>query len=242
MARKAAVKEEPVVEEGEDNSAEYEEFKAQVVALKDDEELTWAAIAEQLECGQGKAILAYMRATVQPGERVKWSSEADLATKVVSMRDEDSLSWGVIGVRLGVSESRVRKIYSDTTGINSVGTSIGKGGRHPGGGSAADTNGNGSAATSKTPRGSAKAKAAAGEEASDEALPNVKQTPFSQWTLAQLKRRFNGKSVSYANSTGKIEKLVVKNVRSIKDGEMSFTDVDGAAHTIVTTSIKSVGL
>lgn len=39
-------------------------------------------------------------------------------------------SWGEIAVRCGIPESRVRKLFSETTGTRSEGLRIGKGGRH----------------------------------------------------------------------------------------------------------------
>lgn len=39
-------------------------------------------------------------------------------------------SWGVIGERAGISESKARKIWGETTGVDSKGLRIGKGGRY----------------------------------------------------------------------------------------------------------------
>lgn len=234
MARKAAVAE--PVEEAEDGSEDYEAFKAQVAELRDEQDMDYKAIADQLGVGQGKVILAYMRATVDPADKVKWKDEDDLGAKIVKMRTDQKLSWGVIGVRLDVPESKVRTLFTATSGEEHRGNSIGRGGRHP-----AEENGNGSTAA-KTPRSSAAARKAAASEASDGPaveLPNPKEVPFSDWTLAQLKVRFNGKTTTYQASSGKIEKVVVKNVLKIKDGEMTFSDLDGGRHTITTTSIKS---
>lgn len=216
--------------------AEVDDIQAQVVNLRDTEGLGWSDIADRLGAGQGRVITAYMRASVAASDRIKWSDEDDLAQKIVKARKEALLSWGQIGVRVGVPESKVRRLFTATTGEDHRGQSIGKGGRHP-----AEENGNGTAA--KTPRTTAAARKAAASEASDASavdLPDPKVTPLSEWTLAQLKVKFNGKTISYQASSGKIEKVVVKNVLKIKDGEMSFSDLDGGRHTITTTSIKSV--
>jgi len=236
MAARTKVKPAEEVEAEADSSEDDEELAAQVVEMKDEQGLKWAEIAEQLEIGQGKATVLYFKATLDPKDKVSWKNEEDLAEKIVALRDEDSISWGIIAIRVGVPETKVRKMYTDTTGVDNKGLRIGKGGRHPKG----EENGNGSTAT--TPR-SAKQKASDGEAsgaAETVALPNPRETPYSDWTLAQLKTRFNGKKVTYQNSAGKIERCQVKTVRKIVDGEMTFADIDDKARTIVTTSIKSV--
>ena len=234
MPRKAAT---TVAEPDEAEESDNVALTRDIVRLRDDEEKNWSEIAEELEISQGRTILLYLKATLRPEDVVKWTDDDDLGKKIVKMRDDDQISWGVIGVRCQVPESKVRRLYLDTTGISSVGLRIGKGGRYP-----ADENGANGAATPRVSKAASK-KAAAGEASSAGAvdLPNPKEVPFSQWTLPQLKTRFNGKSVAFVGSSGKQERKTVKNVLKIADGEMTFTDSDGARRTIVTTAIKSVG-
>lgn len=56
-------------------------------------------------------------------------TETTDAAKAVSAARAQDLSWGEIGVKFSIPESRARKLYSLATNIDSVGTRTGKGGR-----------------------------------------------------------------------------------------------------------------
>ncbi len=51
------------------------------------------------------------------------------AENVRELRKDASLSWGEIACRCGVPESKVRKLFTETTDLKSQGQRIGKGGR-----------------------------------------------------------------------------------------------------------------
>lgn len=102
-----------------------------IMKMRDDQGMKFQEIADDLRITPGKVHFLYACATVKPKDRIKWSDDDDLAAKIVDARDDDELSWGLISARAGVPESRVRKLYTDTTGKSTLGMSIGKGGRKP---------------------------------------------------------------------------------------------------------------
>lgn len=197
-----------------------------VVELRDAGE-HWAAISEQLGIGQGRAWLLWTISKVPPNQRITGKDDDDLGAKIVKARDDQLLSWGTIAARAGIPESKVRSLYAKTSGVSSRGLRIGKGGRRPG------ENGAAAPATRTTKKAAARPEPA--KVSSAEA-----RKPLVEMSLTELKNRLNGKTITVKRLSdgGKITKIKVKNVKSIKNGELNFTDEDGAARTIPVTEIK----
>lgn len=218
-----------------------------VVRLRRDDEKAWADIAEELNIGQGKAMYAYMIATTPDREKIKWKTEEDLAAKVVKARDAENQSWGMISARTSplVAEGRVKSLYEKTTGKATLGLRIGKGGRYPTEGDrpaspAKKASGPATKATKSTRTGSRAARAAAAAETSGAPKGDDKK-PLADWTVAELKGKFNGKTISVYRGEGQsMERISVKNVKSTKDGEINITDQDGKARTVLAINIKKV--
>lgn len=92
-----------------------EALMPQVVELRDEGELGWEKIASELGIDPGLARLLYMTAKVKPKDRIKGDDET-IAEGIVEARDELKQSWGLIAARARLPESRVRRIYQETTG------------------------------------------------------------------------------------------------------------------------------
>jgi hypothetical protein len=189
----------------------------------------FAEIAEQLDISVGKAKLFYLVGQTDPADRFEAKNDADLAKRVVALRDKDKLSWGIISARSGVPESRLRKIYEDTTGTPTLGNRIGKGGRFPSG---------------ETPPKPVKAKTAKAAKETKEASAGKPvsaeqaKVPIGDMNLAQLKDRLNGKTITVDREGGKQERIGVKSVSKLKDGEMQFADKDGKSRTVLVAQIR----
>jgi len=209
---------------------------ARILELRDAEEKTsWFDIAQELEIGEGKAMFLYMIAHVKPNERIHWKDDDELAAKIVPLRDEGKLSWGILAARAGAPESKLKSLYEAATGTSVVGNRIGKGGRYPTGAERPVK----AAAAKKAP---ASKKAAMAEKVvtpTNVAMPKP-GTPLSEYSLSQLKVRLNGKSLTYQRNDGKTEKIAVKNVTKLNDsGEVTLSDQDGKSRTLLVTGIKS---
>lgn len=83
----------------------------------------WHQVLNETGLSHSQAEIAYFKATLP-----KSAFEPFSPTAVVRMRQEE-VSWGVIGVRLNVPESKVRAAYKEATGNLSEGQRIGRGGR-----------------------------------------------------------------------------------------------------------------
>jgi hypothetical protein len=109
---------------------------AKVYELREEDEMSWGAIAEELGYGDGNqtGLLQfrfeeeYVRRN--PRLRITAKTDAELGAKIRKARDADQLSWGKIMARTGLGLSRVRKLY-EADGGTALGNRIGKGGRHP---------------------------------------------------------------------------------------------------------------
>jgi len=93
---------------------------------------TTQPIAESLNITVGKAIFLYETATTSAADKITFTTEADLNKKIVAARKQ-GLSWGKIAARSGVPEGRVKSGWTKVTGQDTLGQSIGKGGRRPNG-------------------------------------------------------------------------------------------------------------
>jgi hypothetical protein len=210
----------------------------------------WDDIAEEEGEGQGKCMLAYLCVTE---ELVTAKNEDMLNKRIVALRDNQQLSWGVISARVDRTEGHVRTVYLNETGVNSRGLRIGKGGRY--------VNGDGppEGSKSKAPvkkvtkvdkaknvakaakekaaarkSGGATKKAAPVKKASGRAAspkggtstaPSGKKSPLLDMTLGALKDRLEGESITVLREgTTKTEKFTVKTVKSSADGVLDFTD------------------
>lgn len=111
--------------------ARYAELTPQIVEARESGE-KWNEIAERLGIAEGLAMQLFNNDQVKPKDRIK-GDEDEVAAGIVSARNDDQQSWGLIAARAGMPESRVRKIYRDTTGDSDKGNRIGKGGRYPAG-------------------------------------------------------------------------------------------------------------
>lgn len=191
---------------------------------------SFAEIADELDISVGKAKLFYLVGQVDPTDRIEAKNDADLAKKVVAARDKDKLSWGVISARTGVAESRLRKIYTDTTGNDTLGNRIGKGGRFP--------------SNEVRPPAPAKAKTAAqtkadkAESAPAKVSAEAAKVPIADMELPQLKTRLNGKTITVEREGGKMERITVSKVTRLKDGEMTLSDKDGKSRTVLIAQIR----
>jgi hypothetical protein len=110
---------------------------AKVYELREDDEMSWGAIAEELGFGDGNQTgilqFRYEEELVRRNPRLKITAKNDdeLGRKILKARDDDSLSWAKIMARTGLGLARVRNLYDDAGGT-ALGNRIGKGGRHPG--------------------------------------------------------------------------------------------------------------
>ena len=195
------------------------EFVEQVLNLRDEQEMKWDEIANELECQQGKAMMAYMVGTIPPKERIKGKTDEEIAEGIVAARDEDLNSWGRIAARAGIAESRVRKIYEETTGTSPRGLRVGKGGRYPDG---------------EKPEAAAKApakKAAAVKKATPT------KNPLLSMDLEQLQERLNGKTITVDRGEGRPERIQVKSVTALDGDTMELTDKAGKSRTILVPDV-----
>lgn len=187
-----------------------------------DGESSVAEIAKSEGVAKGQVALALLRGRVPVKSRQLLEDDEDtLAKETVRLRNDESLSWGIISATLGVPESRVRTVYSEATGSPHKGNRIGKGGRHPG-----DVNGAKSPAAKKAAGSTKKAPAAGG-----------KVVPIREMDLEQLQGRLDGGTTITVGRGTKSTKHKVKNVTGLTNGEMTFADAKGAARTVKVNDI-----
>jgi hypothetical protein len=214
--------------------------------LRDSRNMQWPEIAEELETGQGKVMLAYLCVT-EP--LVKAKNEDELRNKIAKMRKRngDNLSWAVIAARVDRPESYCRSAYQDVTSTEHRGDRIGKGGRYPG-----VANGTGKVkGTKKAPAQkatkaekaakvakAAKAKATAKKGGAKKSATGGRtaKTPASSggladMTLGELKDRLNGKAITVEDGDGK-RVIKVKTISSLEDGEIGLTDQAGKVRAV----------
>lgn len=98
------------------------EVLAKAVSLKK-EGKPWHEVLDLTGLSHSQAEIAYFKATLPKDQFHEFSTE-----KVLELRNQ-GVSWGVIGVRLNVPESRVRSAYKEATGTLSEGQRVGRGGR-----------------------------------------------------------------------------------------------------------------
>ena len=113
-------------------TAEVDTLQEQIVKLRN-EGHKWADIADAVGVPPGKCMLEYDRATIPARDRVKNATPE----KIVELRDS-GLSWGKIMAMTGLPETKARSMYTEGSGIDTLGHRIGKGGRFPGNGQDAD--------------------------------------------------------------------------------------------------------
>lgn len=218
---------------------EAEDIGPEVVRLRDVEELAWQVISEQVGKGQGKVMLAYMIAKVNPKDRIKGKDDEELAAKIVKARNEQLLSWGQIMARTGLSEGKCRKLFEDASGETTRGHRIGRGGRYPG-----ETE-----RPAKAPK-VAKPVTAPGEKAvsaraKKAAAPTKAAAPAAgsppkllvDMTEEELSARITGKTISVTKGSG-LERIKVETVKSLKDGAVELFNDKGQSRTIRITDIK----
>lgn len=111
---------------------------AKVFELREERELSWGEIAEELGYGDGNAtgILQFRYeeelVRLNPRLRITARNDDELASKIQKARDNDLLSWAKIMARTGLGLGRCRTLYEEAGGT-ALGNRIGKGGRFPGG-------------------------------------------------------------------------------------------------------------
>lgn len=205
----------------------------EVVKLRDEEELGWAAIAEQVGVAAGKAMFAYMKAKLPKKEVVKGNYETRCAA-VVSLRDEGQLSWAQVAVRVNMPESHVHSVYTKLTGKDTKGLRLeGKAGRP------AKSLSDGSPKKAKAEKAAPAAKAAKVPSKAVKA-PTAKK-PISEMDFAELKARLEGSAIMVTRGT-KTQTIKVKVVKSLEDGVVTLTNSDnGGAHTVKVSDITKVG-
>lgn len=115
-----------------DAQAAKDKALAKQVVEKRKAGVKYAEIASDLSITVGKAIFLFETATTPTADKITFTTEADLGKKIVAARKQ-GLSWGKIAARSGVPEGRVKTTWSKVTGQDTLGQSIGKGGRKPNG-------------------------------------------------------------------------------------------------------------
>ena len=235
-AKKAAAATDESVSAREARREQNMELAEQIVALRENDN-SWATISEELGVGQGKAMLLFMYATTDDSDKIKLTGDAEKdGPKIVKAR-ESGLSWGQIMARTGVGEGKLRAMFEAASGESSLGNRIGKGGRHPSGSAPAKAPAKKAAKSAKATK---QAKAAEADTLAGVELPPA-GTPIADFTLPQLKKRMNGKTVTVNKQGGGVERIKVKTVtKKSKSGEISLVNQDSATRTILATAIKAV--
>lgn len=204
-------------------------FIKQVTEALDEDGTTVIDVANKLGVSRGQVALAQLRGRVAVKDREALDGEDDetIGKRVKSLRDGENLSWGVISARLGVPESRVRSTYSTVTGNDHRGLRLeGKGGRSP--------VGNGTAPS--TARAS-KPKAGLGKT---EAEVNPDKKHLADMTIAELKTRLTGQTITVGRAA-KSEKIPVKKVVKLsKAGEVTLIAADGKTRVVAIKDITRV--
>lgn len=217
----------------EARKAENMALAERIVELRENDN-NWATISEETGVGQGKAMLLYMYATTEDSDKINLTGNEDKdGPKIVKAR-EAGLSWGQIMARTGIGEGKLRALFEAASGESTLGNRVGKGGRYPTGSAPAKK---AAKAVGKTAKAS---KAAEADSVSGVELPPA-GTPIADFTLAQLKKRMNGKTATLNKNGGGVERIKVKTVtKKSKAGEISLINQDGASRVILASAIKAI--
>lgn len=191
----------------------------QIVAMRNDGS-KWDEISEAVGHPSGKCMLMYAHATVRPKDRVKNATPE----QVVAMRDDESLSWGVISARTGYPESSLRGMYEEHTNKSTKGNRIGKGGRHP--------------ETPGTPR-TAKAKKAGGAKKAASKKPAPKETPLVGLSPEEITEAITHRAIKILTGDGE-EIIKVKSVKRVNKASIALSDETGKGRTVKTAAVFQV--
>jgi predicted RNA-binding protein with PUA domain len=198
------------------------DFMAQVVELREE--------GLKLETTPGKAILAYMKAVLPAKEKVK-GDEAAKQKAIVSLRDDDAMSWGQIMVRVDMNLQKVQSLYEAATGVPTRGLRVGRGGRYP----------NEVEPGEKPARVLKKAAAKKAEPPAKTKVAATGKKPIGEMNLEELQGRLTGAKILVKRGD-KTETIDVKTVKSLKDGVVEITNAtNGATRTIKVEDIDKVG-
>lgn len=239
-----------------------DDLTQKVLAMREQKK-TWAEISSTLGIGQGRAMGLALKAGVAPKERIKFTDDDDLATQVVDLRNDQKLSWGIISIRSGVGEAKLKRLFSEASGTPALGHRIGKGGRFPTGAERpAASNGSGKAAKSGK---SAKSTKAGGRESAPKSTKSTKASkggkkskagtavpegvgpasspatstkkPLVEYSLEELQARLSGKVITVGTTDGGSRRIAVKSVRGLKEGQLDFFDNKGKNRTVTLAAI-----
>lgn len=223
-AKKAAAPKPKVEEEKPGRHSEHlnidADYAAEVVRRRDAGE-KWDALADAMETTAGKALLAYMWATIEEKDKVKGDYEKRRAA-VPGLRD-DGYSWGQISVMVDLPESNVRAAYEELRNESTRGLRVGRGGRYP----------------NDADRPAPKPKAA--KAPAKKVVKKAAKSP-TEMTLAELKDALDGGAVLIELSEGGTQTIKVKEVKKLVKGAITLTDDQtGATRTIKAEAIKKIG-
>ena len=212
------------------------EVGEQIVALRDTDGLSWAAISEQLGIGQGKAMLLHMYASVPDEDKITARNEDELGKKIVRARN-DGLSWGQIMARTGLGEGKCRSLFEAASGDSALGHRIGKGGRYPTGVEAPAK----PAKAAAVKKGAAKKAAGSTKKGGGTVVELPKPgVPLVDYTLPQLQKRLNGTVVTINADGGGVERVKVKAVTAKKtDGTIVVQNDSGKSQSFLGSLVKS---
>lgn len=224
----------------------------QAVKLRDKDKMAWHDVAGNMDPPQsiGRAMLAYNFAKVRPEDRVTARNDDELAKKIVALRKKEKLSWGVISARTGRGEQQCRALFNSVQGPGADrGDSIGKGGRHPGGGTAKK------APAKKVVAKKAAAKKAPAKKAASSGRPAAKKSggrapakkaaksakgggtapkghPLVGLDYSDLADKLEGRTITVVREGRKDEHIKVRSVKALNDGEATLIDTDAKTRTI----------
>ena len=105
-------------DDGPSRAEKREALLAQVMDLVDGDGLSFDEAAKQLKVNRSTVIDLHVIGSVKPKDRIK-GSEEEVAAEIVRQRDEENVAWHVIAARAGVTKTRARAIYEETSGSDS---------------------------------------------------------------------------------------------------------------------------
>ena len=236
-----------------------EEMAKKAVKLRDKDGLAWHDVAGSLDTSVGKAMLAYNFGKVTPSERVTAKNDQELAKKIVSLRDREQVSWGIISARTGRGEAQCRALYESVKGVGSTrGNRIGKGGRFPGGTTAkkapakkvvakktvakkapvkkAASSGRPAAKKAGGAR-KAPAKKAAKAGSRGGSAPNTNH-PLVGLDYSDLAEKLEGRTITVVREGRKDEHIKVKTVKALNGEEATLIDTDAKTRTVRVREIQ----
>lgn len=187
----------------------------QIVSMRNDG-AKWDEISTAVDHPSGKCMLIYAHATVRPKDKVKEATPEQVA----AMRDDETLSWGVISARTGYPESSLRGMYEEATGKSTKGNRIGKGGRHPG-----------------TPNGTAKKSTA--KKSTAKKKPAAKDSPLVGLDADAITSKITGRAIKVLTGDGE-EVIKVKAVKRVNKASIALSDETGKGRTVKTAAVFAV--